>query len=296
MKIIVAGASGFLGSALVPRLVAEGHDVVRLGRGSGADVVSWDPACGKLDAAAVEGAAAVIHLAGAGVADGRWTSARRAEILESRVRSTQLLVETIARMRVRPAVLVCASGSGYYGECGEREVDESAPAGDGFLAGVCRAWETAARGAEPLGVRVVAMRLGMVVGAHGGALAKMLPVFRAGLGGPAGSGRQWVSWIALDDAAAAFVHAVDCTALHGPVNVAAPGAVRNADFARALGRALGRPAIVRAPATALRLMFGQMADETVLQSARLVPGRLSASGFVFRFPEIEPALRHALGG
>ncbi|MBE2216432.1 MAG: TIGR01777 family protein [Opitutaceae bacterium] len=294
MKIVVAGATGLVGSALVPVLAAAGHDVVRLGRRPGPGVVAWDPAAKVLDPAVIEGATAVVNLAGAGVADGRWTQARRTEILESRVQSTRLLVDTIARVRERPAVLVCASGSGYYGDGGDREIDESGAAGDGFLARVCRHWETEARCAEVLGVRVVAMRLGMVLAAHGGALAKMLPIFRAGLGGPAGSGRQWVSWITLDDAAAAFVHAISSLSVTGPVNAVAPGAVRNADFSRALAAVLGRPAAVRAPAVALRLMFGRMADETVLESARLVPARLRESGFVFRHPQIEPALRHVL--
>ncbi len=294
MKIVVAGATGFVGTAVVRLLAAAGHEVVRLARHAGPGVVAWAPAAGRLDPTVVAGAAAVINLAGAGVADGRWTAARRREILESRVQSTRLLVDTMARADERPAVLVCASGAGYYGDCGEREIDESGAAGDGFLAGVCRDWEAQARRAEVLGVRVVAMRLGVVLAAHGGALAKLLPVFRAGLGGPAGSGRQWMSWIALDDAAAAFVHAIDTARVSGPVNAVAPGVVRNAEFARALGRALGRPAVMRAPAPALRLMFGRMADETVLQSARLVPARLCASGFGFRFPEIGAALRHVL--
>jgi uncharacterized protein len=278
MKIVVAGATGLVGSALVPALAAAGGEVV----------------AGILDPAVLEGATAVVNLAGAGVADGRWSEARRAEILESRVLSTRLLVDTIAKVRERPAVMVCASGAGYYGECGDREVDETSAPGDGFLAGVCQRWEAEARGAEALGVRVVSMRLGVVLAAHGGALAKMLPVFRAGLGGPAGSGRQWMSWIALDDAVAAFLHAISSVTVRGPVNLAAPGVVRNAEFARVLGEVLGRPAVVRAPAIALRLMFGRMADETVLQSTRLVPARLRASGFNFRYPDLGPALRRVL--
>jgi uncharacterized protein (TIGR01777 family) len=294
MKIVVAGATGLVGSALVPVLAAEGAEVVRLARRAGPGLTTWDPPAGVLDPAAIEGATAVVNLAGAGVADGRWSEARRTEILESRVQSTRLLVDTIAKVRERPAVLVCASGAGYYGECGDREVDETGAAGDGFLARVCRHWETEARCAEVLGVRVVSMRLGVVLSARGGALAKMLPVFRAGLGGPAGSGQQWMSWISIDDAVAAFVHAISSVSVSGPVNVVAPGAVRQAEFARILGQVLGRPAAVRAPAMALRLLFGQMAEETVLQSARLVPARLRASGFNFHFPDLESALRRVL--
>jgi uncharacterized protein (TIGR01777 family) len=294
MKIVVAGATGLVGSALVPALAAAGGEVVRLARRAGPGLTAWDPAAGILDPAVLEGATAVVNLAGAGVADGRWSEARRTEILESRVLSTRLLVDTIARVRERPAVLVCASGAGYYGECGEREVDETGPGGDGFLARVCREWEAQARGAEALGVRVVSMRLGVVLAARGGALAKMLPVFRLGLGGPAGSGRQWMSWVAIDDAVAAFEHAIRTATLSGPVNLATPAPVRNAEFAHVLGQVLGRPAAVRAPAMALRLMFGRMADETVLQSTRLVPAQLRASRFSFRYPDLGPALRRVL--
>jgi len=294
MKIVVAGASGLVGAALVPGLTTAGHEVVRLGRRAGPGVVAWDPAAGQLDLSAIEGATAVVNLAGAGIADGRWTTTRRAEILDSRVQSTRLLVDTIAKARERPAVFVCASGAGYYGDCGDREIDETGEAGDGFLARVCRHWEAEAHGAEVLGVRVVALRLGMILAAGGGALGKMLPVFRAGLGGPAGHGRQWVSWIAIDDVVAAIVHAISSVTVTGPVNAVAPGAVRNAGFSRTLGHVLGRPAVVRAPAAALRLMFGRMANETVLASARVVPARLRATGFSFRFGELEPALRHVL--
>ena len=291
MKIVVAGASGMLGTALTPALRERGHEVIGLGRTGGAQVARWDPARGELDRAVMEGAGAVINLAGAGIAEGRWTAARRAEILNSRVQSTRILVETMASIEARPEVFVCASAAGFYGEGGECELTEEAPPGDTFLAQVCQRWEAGAREAVPLGIRVVMMRLGMILSAQGGALAKMLPVFRSRLGGPAGGGTQWVSWITLDDAVAAFVHAVEVKTVHGPVNTAAPGVVRNAEFARALGEVLVRPAVVPAPAPMLRLMFGQMADETILQSARLVPRGLQASGFTFAHPELRGALR-----
>lgn len=294
MKIVVAGATGLVGSALVPALRAAGHAVVGLGRSAAAGVERWDPAAGVLDPAVIEGAGAIVNLAGAGVADGRWTAARRAEILDSRVQSTRLLVDSLARLATRPDVFVCASASGYYGDCGDREVDEQASAGDGFLAEVCRRWEAEAQRAETAGVRTVMMRLGVVLTPRGGALGKMLPIFRAGLGGPAGNGRQWISWMTIDDVVAAFVHAILQPVVRGPVNAIAPAPVRNAAFAQALGRVLGRPAAVTAPAVALRLMFGQMAEETILQSSRLVPARLAATGFSWRHPEIEAALRHVL--
>lgn len=295
MKIVVAGASGLVGSALVPRLTSAGHEVIGLGRRAGPGIVAWDPAAGKLDAAILDGAGAVVNLAGAGIADGRWTAARRDEILHSRVNATRLLVDTMAGLGTRPAVLVSASGSGYYGDTQDRLCDEQAPAGDGFLAGICRRWEAEAGRAAAHGIRVVMLRLGLVLAAHGGALAKMLPVFRAGLGGPAGDGRQWVSWIALDDLVAVIERAISDAGLVGPVNAASPGAVTNAEFARVLGRVLGRPAVVRAPVTALRLMFGRMAEETILLNNRLAPARLLAAGFCFQHPEIESALRQVLG-
>ena len=295
MKIVVAGASGMLGGALTVALRDSGHEVVGLGRRADDGLHGWDPARGALDPALLDGAGAVVNLAGAGVADGRWTAARQAEILESRVGSTRLLVETMAGLPVRPAVFVCASASGFFGDTGEVAMSEEGAAGAGFLAGVCQRWEAEAEAATRLGVRVAMMRLGVVLSPRGGALGKMLPVFRAGLGGPAGNGRQWVSWIAIDDAVAAFVHAIQTESLEGPVNTAAPEPVRNSDLARVLARVLGRPALVPAPAAALRVMFGRMADETVLQSARLIPAKLRRSGFVFRFEHLEPALRHVLG-
>ncbi len=295
MKIIVAGASGLVGSALVPQLTAAGHEVVGLGRRAAPGIAAWDPAAGRLDPDILTGAGAVVNLAGAGIADSRWTVQRRDEIMQSRVRATRLLVDTLAARRERPAVFVSASGAGYYGNTGNLPCDEQAPAGEGFLADVCRRWEAEAEGASALGIRVVRLRLAMVLASQGGALAKMLPVFRVGLGGPAGDGRQWVSWIALGDVVGAIAHAIANDALVGAVNAAAPGAVPNAEFARVLGHVLGRPTALRAPVTALRLMFGRMAEDTVLSSSRIVPGRLLATGYSFQHAELEPALRHVLG-
>ncbi len=299
MKVLVTGASGFVGSALVPFLAGEGHFVVRLVRTAPApgrgDVV-WDPARGVIDLDAIEGLDAAIHLAGASIAASRWTPEAKRRIRESRVGGTRMLCDSFARLVRPPKTLVCASAVGYYGDGGHAVLREDSPPGAGFLAQVCRDWEAAPELAKRKGIRVVQLRIGMVLSARGGALAQMLPIFRAGLGGRVGSGEQYVSWIALDDLVGAVDHAVRTESLEGPVNAVAPNPVTNREFAQMLGRVLGRPAVVPAPAFAVRLVLGEMADELLLASARVVPDRLLLSGYKFRYPELGGALRHLLRG
>jgi uncharacterized protein (TIGR01777 family) len=296
-RIAISGASGLIGSQLVPFLRAGGHDVLRLvrRRPRAADEIFWDPSSGQIDAAALEGMDAVIHLAGVSIAGGRWTAARKAAILESRVQGTRLLAETLARLQHPPRVLVSASGIGYYGDGGADTLTESAPMGAGFLAGVCRAWEEATKPAAAAGVRVVLPRFGVVLAGEGGLLARMAPMFRLGMGGPLGSGDQFMSWIARDDVLAILLQAIADDRLAGPVNAVAPQAVANRDFAETLGRVLGRPAVLRAPAAALRLAVGEMADELLLVSQLARPERLERVGFSFAFPTLEDALRFELG-
>jgi len=254
----------------------------------------WDPERGEIDAAALEGLDAVVHLAGENIASGRWTAEKRRRIRESRVAGTKLLVRALAGLDRPPAVLVCASAVGFYGDCGARIVDETAPCGAGFLAGLCRDWEEAASAASEAGIRVVRLRIGLVLSAAGGALKKMLPLFRLGLGGRIGHGRQSMSWIALDDLVSLILHCIDEESLAGPVNAVAPGAVTNREFTAALARVLRRPALLPAPAFLLRLALGGMAEELLLSSTRAVPAKALASGFTFRHPAVEEALRAVL--
>jgi uncharacterized protein len=294
-RVLVSGARGLLGSALLPGLRALGLEPVALTRGAaGPGEIGWDPARGRLEAAALEGFEAGVHLAGEPLA-ARWTPARKALIRDSRVAGTRLLAGRLAELERPPRVLVSVSAIGYYGDRGEEPLDEASPPGAGFLPGVCAEWEGAAAAAAARGIRVVHPRLGLVLTPRGGALARLLPVFRLGLGGPLGNGRAWWSWVALDDVLAVFARALADETLAGPVNVTAPGAVRTGDFARALGRALGRPALLPVPAAALRLLFGEMADGALLASAHVVPASLQAAGHEFRFPALGDALRHLLG-
>lgn len=287
MKILVTGAGGFLGSALVPKLSGEVARLVR--REPGAGEVRWDPEAGTLDPAAVDGFDAVVHLAGENVGQGRWTDRKMERIRRSRVDGTRLLCEALGRARRPPAVIVCASAIGIYGNRGDEVLTEESTPGTGFLADVCRQWEAAATGG-----RVVHLRLGVILGASGGALAKMLTPFKLGLGGPIGGGAQFMSWISIEDAVGAILHAISTEALRGPVNATAPGAVTNLEFTKTLGRVLGRPTIFPMPAFAARLAFGRMADEMLLSSARVEPRRLAAGGFAFNHPALEGALRAAL--
>jgi hypothetical protein len=297
MNILLTGASGFIGSALVPFLEAGGHRVIRLSRAAtpvAGPHAFWNPAAGRIDLADAGALDAVVHLAGEPVAQ-RWTAAAKARIRASRVQGTRLLSEALARLPTPPRVLVAASAIGFYGDRGSQPLDEGSPAGEGFLAGVCREWEAATEPTSARGVRVVQLRLGLVLAREGGALAALLPVFRLGLGGSLGSGGQYWSWIALEDVLSAVERALTHDDLSGPVNAVAPQAVTNREFTRALAGVLGRPAVCRVPAFAVKLLFGEMGREGLLASARVQPAKLAASGFAFRFPELEGALRHALG-
>jgi uncharacterized protein len=296
MNILVTGASGLIGSALVSFLASAGHDVIRLVRSQprpGEKAARWDPMAGTIETSALEGVEAVVHLAGESLAE-RWTPEKKVRIRESRVKGTRLLCESLAQMTTPPRVLVSASAIGYYGDRAGEILTEESAAGRGFLAEVCRAWEAATEPASQKGIRVVPLRFGVVLSGTGGALGKMLPPFRMGLGGVLGSGQQYMSWIALDDAVGAIHHTMMTGSLQGPVNAMAPNAVTNQEFTKTLGKVIGRPTIVPMPAFAVRLMFGEMADEVLLASARVQPAKLLASGYTFRYPELEAALRHLL--
>lgn len=290
-RVVIAGGSGLIGTALTAALRSRGTEVTCLARPPiDPGQTAWDPSTGYLDPEALEDADAVVNLAGRSLAAGRWSAQARAEILGSRVRSTRLLVDTMAKVAARPGVLVSASAIGYYGDRGDEILDETASPGDGFLADVTRAWEVEASRATSLGIRVVYARFGLILARRGGALGPLLPLFRLGLGGPLGSGRQWWSWIHIEDVVEAVLAALESPDLAGPLNLVGPAPVRNRDFARALAAALRRPAVLPAPAFALRLVLGAMADEMVLSSQRVIPGRLQAAGFAFRWPALAPAL------
>ncbi|MCX5114359.1 TIGR01777 family oxidoreductase [Streptomyces sp. NBC_00378] len=294
-RIAVTGASGLIGAALVRSLRADGHEVVRLVRhpARAGDEVEWDPKRGYVDVAGLVGCDAVVHLAGAGVGDHRWTATYKREIRDSRVLGTAAIAEAVASLDVPPKVLLSGSAIGYYGDTGDRAVDESAPAGEGFLPSVCVEWEAATAPAEEAGVRTVHARTGLVVGREGGAWGRLFPLFRAGLGGRLGDGRQYWSFIALHDEVAALRHILDTESLSGPVNLTGPDPVTNREVTAAMGRVLHRPTLFTAPAPALRIALGDFAED-VLASQRVLPGQLLDSGFVFAFPGIDAAIRAAL--
>jgi len=298
MRLAITGSTGLVGSEAVTVLSAAGHEVVRMVRrvpAPGEKAVRWDPVAREIDAAGLEGMDAVVHLAGENVGSGRWTAARKAAIRDSRVNGTHLLCDALAGLARPPKTLVCASATGYYGDRGEEALTEESLPGTGYLAEVCREWEAASDPAARKGIRVVALRIGMVLSPKGGALPRMLPLFRAGLGGVIGSGRQYVSWVALDDLPHIILHALQRGDLSGPVNAVAPRPVTNREFTEALGKVLSRPTPLPVPAFALRLAVGrEMADALLLSSARAVPRRLEGTGYRFRFPELGPALRHML--
>lgn len=294
MRVAVTGASGLIGSALVRRLEGDGHSVLRLVRRApkGPGEARWDAAAGQVDGAALEGVDGVVNLAGENVGE-RWTDERRRRIRASRVEATELLARTLAGLAHRPRVLVNASAVGFYGDRGDERVDEMSAPGGGFLAEVVRDWEAATAPAADAGIRVVLPRLGVVLSGRGGALAKMLPPFRLGAGGTFGSGRQWMSWVSLDDVVDVLYLSLVDERLEGPVNVVA-GAVTNEEFASTLGKVLKRPALVPVPAFALKLAFGEMAKETILFSQRAEHRKLTQLGYSFAHPELEGALRVAI--
>jgi uncharacterized protein (TIGR01777 family) len=297
MHVAVTGSSGLIGGELVSSLEAEGNRVTPLVRGTAAEgQVAWDPSADSFDASQLEGVDGVVHLAGENIAGSRWTKAFKQRIRKSRAHGTRVLCEGLARLSSPPKVLVSASAIGFYGDRGEEILTEDSPAGNGFLAEVAQAWEEATDAAGTAGIRVVLLRLGVVLSPKGGALAKMLTPFRLGTGGVVGSGRQYVSWIALDDAVGVICHALTTDSLQGPANAVTPHPVTNAEFTKALGRVLVRPTIMPMPAFAARLAFGEMADELLLASARVEPVRLRQSGYEFQHPSIEDALRQMLGG
>lgn len=294
--VAISGATGLIGSALVERLRGSGARVrrlVRRARPDAPDDIAWDPMRGVLAPRDLEGADAVIHLAGEPIAQ-RWTEARKQAIRESRVRGTELIARTIATLDRKPRVLLSGSAVGYYGDRGDEPLDEESAAGTDFLARLALEWETAAGAAADAGVRVVLLRTGIVLSPKGGALARLLLPFRLGVGGPIGSGRQWMSWISLDDHVRAMQYALATAGLSGPANLVAPNPVTNAEFATTLGRVLARPALVPVPSFALELVYGEMARATILAGQRVLPKALLRAGFEFAHPTLEQALRFEL--
>lgn len=295
MNILVSGSTGLVGKALLPYLTAQGHTVRRLVRSGGsATDVTWDPMGRGPDPAKLEGIDAVVHLAGESIM-GRWTEEKKRRIRESRRQGTRLLSEAIAKMSKPPTVMVSASAIGYYGGRGSESLTEESAPGQGFLTEVCQEWEAATQAASDKGVRVVHPRIGIVLSPNGGALAQMLLPFRLGVGGKIGSGSQYMSWIALDDLIGIIGFALKTENLRGAVNATAPKPETNADYTRTLGKVLHRPTIFPMPAFAAKLAFGEMGETLLLEGARVLPARLAAAGYPFRYPELEGALRHLLG-
>jgi uncharacterized protein len=304
MKILVSGSTGLIGSALIPRLTTLGHSVLRLvraetaqnGKGQyGTGNVQWNPQTSQIDKAALEGFDAVVHLAGESIADGKWTPEKKEKLRASRVMPTRFLAETLAGLKNKPKVFVCASAIGFYGPRGNEPLDENAAKGAGFLADLCQDWESATRPASEAGIRVVNLRTGVVLSTKGGALKQMLLPFQLGAGGQIGNGEQYFSWITLDDECGAIIHALNTESLSGPVNAAAPEAVTNKEFTKALGSVLLRPTLIPIPPFALRILFGEMADELLINGQNVKPDKLLKSGYKFRDTNLESALYHVLG-
>jgi uncharacterized protein len=289
MNILVTGASGFIGAALVPHLNRSGHRVIPLRRAKDDTSLS----CPTWDIKTNEPVDAVIHLAGENIAQ-RWTPSAKARIRDSRVHGTESISRGLATLNPHPKLLLCASGIGFYGDRGDEILTEESSPGEGFLPDICKQWEAASAPAARAGIRVVNLRFGVVLDPSGGALGKMLPPFRAGVGGRVGSGKQYWSWVTRDDAVRAIDHALNNDSVRGPVNVVSPTPIRNSDFAKTLARVLHRPAIFPVPGFALRLLLGEMADAALLASARVIPQRLQQTGFQFTDPDFEPALRKIL--
>ena len=298
LRILISGSTGLLGSALIPLLTTGGHRVVRLVRGPipGAETVPWDPAAGELDAAKIEGFDAFIHLSGEYIADGRWGKGKRERVWNSRVETTKLLVRAISQLKQPPKVLVCASGTGFYGEGGTHDLDEDSPPGQSsFFVDMVRAWEAAAQEAATHGVRVVNARIGVVLSPAGGALKSMRPAFRWGAGAVLGTGREATGWLTLDDLVGMMHFAVMCDELRGPVNFAMPQPVTQRELSAAVGRVLHRPVWLRIPNAAIRWIFSPELAEAMSWSQRIIPRRLMAAGYRFRYPNLDEGLRHVLG-
>lgn len=294
MRIVITGGTGFLGSALAESLAARGHDVVVLSRSAGGTYKGVRYATLNAAAAEIDGADAVVNLAGAGIADTRWTPARKATLLDSRVSITRTVVAACAQAARRPRVLISGSAVGYYGSSLDARFDESSPAGTDFLGQLCAAWEAEARAVEPLGVRCVIIRTGLVLGPHGGLLKKMVPPFKMFVGGPVGSGRQWMSWILRDDWVAMVESLLADDTTSGPVNLVGPAPVTNRDFSHALGRALHRPSVMPLPAFVVRTIFGELADGALLASQHVHSSTPFVRSFAFKSATVEDALAHCL--
>jgi uncharacterized protein (TIGR01777 family) len=296
MKILISGSHGLVGTALIKALETEGHEIFRLVRhypNSEAEI-EWSPDRYSIQLARIEGFDAVVNLAGESIAEGRWTDEKKRRIRESRVKGTKLLGDALANLTKPPKTFICASAIGYYGNRGDETLTESSAPGDDFLAEVCVEWEKATALATEKGIRVVNARFGVILDAHGGALAKMLPPFRMGIGGKIGSGKQWMSWIALEDVVGALKFVLANETLSGPVNFVAPNPVTNAEFTNTLGKALSRPTLFPIPAFGVRLLFGEMADALLLSSQRVEPQRLKAKGYEFQYSQLQTVLSHAL--
>lgn len=294
--ILITGATGLIGTRLTRALETAGRTVLKAVRrpAKNAAEVRWVPERAEIDATRLEGIAGVVHLAGANIAGQRWSDSYKQEIRESRVKGTRLIAETLAKLTNKPRVFVCASAIGYYGDRGNEELTEDSPPGEGFLPDVCVAWENACQAARDAGIRTVNTRIGVVLSKDGGALKSMLLPFKLGMGGVVGNGRQYFSWMALDDIVSALEFVLSNDSLYGPVNLVSPQAVTNREYTKTLGKVLGRPTMFPLPAFAARIALGEMADELLLTSNRVLPTKLQAAGFNYAYPDLEAALRHEL--